>query len=493
MSCSEPNGYEDYIFNIQFVNNLPPDEVHRRALSARNLWGKAEKTLISWVIEINDRRLYRDFACSSIYHYAVRYLKLAEHTVAEFLRTGRKLADLPLLSSAYEKGELSSTHIREITRVATPDTEGFWYETAKNCTTRKIEKLVAFTPKGGFPPLMNNEQKVLLRDESTSDKEVLGDMVTLHQESAGETPGNRGTQVNTGAAEVNDPVQCRPAPITVRTSSDREFGMQAKYREKLIVELTAEEMAIMKGAFDKARKECGKKDRALLLVHMARVFIEGSSRKEAGRKTAKAPFQVVYHHHLPSGISWCDTEKGERPISPVALEKALCDAEIKEVDEIPEIPVPCQVGRKDPLRDVKHSRIPSPEQATTEEKTTQSETEQWEVGMEHVKEFYGKMKQAKHRSSPGRTGKSRRARRTIPSALRKKVLERDGHSCQTPGCGRELFTVLHHLDPVALGGSDESHRLITLCWSCHDLVHEGTLSVRGDAPDNLVWGERRNL
>jgi len=36
--------------------------------------------------------------------------------------------------------------------VATPETEGFWYEAAKKNTTRQIEKLVAFSPKGGLPP-----------------------------------------------------------------------------------------------------------------------------------------------------------------------------------------------------------------------------------------------------------------------------------------------------------------------------------------------------
>jgi len=68
------------------------------------------------------------------------------------VRTGKALEHLPLLSQAYEEGEISSTHVREITRVATPETENFWYEATKKSTTRQIEKLVAFSPKGGLPP-----------------------------------------------------------------------------------------------------------------------------------------------------------------------------------------------------------------------------------------------------------------------------------------------------------------------------------------------------
>ncbi|MGV8124460.1 MAG: hypothetical protein AB2L14_32330 [Candidatus Xenobiia bacterium LiM19] len=45
----------------------------------------------------------------------------------------------------------------------------------------------------------------------------------------------------------------------------------------------------------------------------------------------------MLHRHLPSGLAWCDTPKGERPVSPEILEKALCDAEIVELDE-PESP-----------------------------------------------------------------------------------------------------------------------------------------------------------
>jgi 5-methylcytosine-specific restriction endonuclease McrA len=72
--------------------------------------------------------------------------------------------------------------------------------------------------------------------------------------------------------------------------------------------------------------------------------------------------------------------------------------------------------------------------------------------------------------------------------VRKKVLERDGHCCVAPECGIALFTVVHHLDPAALGGAHDLHRLITLCRGCHDLVHEGRLTVKGDAPESLVWG-----
>jgi len=90
-----------------------------------------------------------------------------------------------------------------------------------------------------------------------------------------------------------------------------------------------------------------------------------------------------------------------------------------------------------------------------------------------------------------------RARRTLSSSLRAKVLERDGHRCMAPGCGlpsgseaeegRGHFLVVHHLDPVALGGKDDPHRLVTLCPGGHDLVHQHLLSVERDDAGELRW------
>ena len=100
-------------------------------------------------MEMDERKLYKDFGCSNIFQYATRYLSLGEHTIAEILRTGKALAQLPLLSEAFEKGQISSSHIREISRVATKDTEEYWCDTARGKTVREVEKLVAFTPKGG--------------------------------------------------------------------------------------------------------------------------------------------------------------------------------------------------------------------------------------------------------------------------------------------------------------------------------------------------------
>ena len=84
-------------------------------------------------------------------------------------------------------------------------------------------------------------------------------------------------------------------------------------------------------------------------------------------------------------------------------------------------------------------------------------------------------------SSEGQTSK------TVSPKARRSVLLRDGHRCVVPGCTNRLWLEVHHLVPLAAGGSNESENLATLCSRHHALVHEGSLrSVRGEE-GRLRW------
>ena len=63
-------------------------------------------------------------------------------------------------------------------------------------------------------------------------------------------------------------------------------------------------------------------------------------------------------------------------------------------------------------------------------------------------------------------------RSEIPPAVRRQVLDRDGHRCTTPGCGNTHFLDVHHVVPRAAGGSNRPENLITLCARCHRFTHE---------------------
>jgi len=73
-----------------------------------------------------------------------------------------------------------------------------------------------------------------------------------------------------------------------------------------------------------------------------------------------------------------------------------------------------------------------------------------------------------------------RVKRTIPPAVRNRVLDRDGRRCQVPGCGRKGSVDLHHVFGWKKG-HDPDHIYVS-CDSHHRLVHDGHLVVMGHGP-----------
>jgi len=63
-------------------------------------------------------------------------------------------------------------------------------------------------------------------------------------------------------------------------------------------------------------------------------------------------------------------------------------------------------------------------------------------------------------------------RATIPPAVRRQVLDRDGHRCTTPGCSASRFLEVHHVIARRAGGSNRPQNLVTLCHRCHRAAHE---------------------
>ena len=89
-----------------FVEALSAEEIHRRATMACQTIAGARQVLCFYLVEIEERELYRHFGCSSVYHYAEIYLNLAPHTIAEYLRSGKDMKRLPRLAAACARGEI---------------------------------------------------------------------------------------------------------------------------------------------------------------------------------------------------------------------------------------------------------------------------------------------------------------------------------------------------------------------------------------------------
>jgi hypothetical protein len=67
------------------------------------------------------------------------------------MRVARTLAKLPQTTAALARGELTYSAVRELTRVATAETEASWLTTAEGMAVNQIERLVAGHQPGDLP------------------------------------------------------------------------------------------------------------------------------------------------------------------------------------------------------------------------------------------------------------------------------------------------------------------------------------------------------
>jgi hypothetical protein len=101
--------------------------------------------------DAEELKLWRAYGFGSMLEYMKRAMGYAPRTAAERLRVSRALAELPLLAEALERGALAHSAVRELSRVAVPDTEADWLEAAGGKSLREIEAMVSGHRPGDLP------------------------------------------------------------------------------------------------------------------------------------------------------------------------------------------------------------------------------------------------------------------------------------------------------------------------------------------------------
>ncbi len=79
---------------------------------------------------------------ASCAHWLTWRIGLAPNAARERVRVARALAELPLISEAMKRGQLSYSKVRALTRVATPDTEGSLVDLGQTGTAAHVERVV---------------------------------------------------------------------------------------------------------------------------------------------------------------------------------------------------------------------------------------------------------------------------------------------------------------------------------------------------------------
>src|SRR5690349_3831747 len=94
------------------------------------------------LLRAEELQIWHRFGFTNMYAYLEATLGYGPHAAAERLRVAHELSDLPELSQLLSDGKLTFSAIRELTRVATRDTEEAWIEKTRGMNLRQIETAI---------------------------------------------------------------------------------------------------------------------------------------------------------------------------------------------------------------------------------------------------------------------------------------------------------------------------------------------------------------
>jgi Domain of unknown function (DUF222) len=95
--------------------------------------------------------IWRRFGNASLHEYLEAVLGYSPRQATERVRIATALEDLPEIADALARGELHFSAVRELTRVATRDTEHAWLDETRGKNLRQIEQSVAGRKHGDRP------------------------------------------------------------------------------------------------------------------------------------------------------------------------------------------------------------------------------------------------------------------------------------------------------------------------------------------------------
>ncbi len=123
-----------------------PEAMLRGAAKAARGVTANEWELGAWLLAIERTRAYQSAGFRSTVAFAIVRLGVEPPKASNLLRIMGVLEQLPDLSRAFQSGEVGYAKMREITRVASPETELAWLEFARNHTTDQVRQRVVCSP-----------------------------------------------------------------------------------------------------------------------------------------------------------------------------------------------------------------------------------------------------------------------------------------------------------------------------------------------------------
>src|SRR4051812_34335328 len=121
----------------------------------------------TWLLAAQRAGVHARLGYGSFFEYIERLFGYSPRLTHDKLRVAAALKDLPQLAQALRDGVATWSSVRELTRVATPETEGVWLGAASRQTAHQVERLVSGRRAGDLPsaPKKASAERHVLRFE----------------------------------------------------------------------------------------------------------------------------------------------------------------------------------------------------------------------------------------------------------------------------------------------------------------------------------------
>lgn len=471
---------------------LSPDKLFKTSKRIRSEYGSTEWKLSLCLLAAVRTGLFKKLGFATITEYAEKALQLSGKKTKQLLSTASTLEHLPLLSEAFQKGQIGWGKLRAIRGIVTPETEKAWLEFALAHRTDEVVSKVTLSPSSWKRHLA---LQASLKGKPVATKEAVQKILEEPKSSTCQENGQ--SQKSAQTTVIQQAVACRSQESLPTVTSEPESALMSPTHPnnevapavtppplpsppkiiRVTFDLTPDEYALYERAESRIRSQAQRRlSRSKVLAKMAEQVLE------AGTARSRAKYLVLIHTDKDGEMAWYDTEKGPLPVAPEVLEEALKTRE------------PMRVGSDDsdgekssdskaestseiaPLDGADSGDVANsgPETNSGDEVKPFNKATSDDEEAEYFDEVTSGDEAVADLRQPGATVSIEAletGRTAIPNQTLRTLFAKASHRCQR--ChALSPFLEVHHKKPVSEGGDNDPDTLQVLCHACHALTHE---------------------
>lgn len=146
-----PEGVDENGVVADGANGDRVAEIDQWGITLARKNGALDVEIGDWLLAVREHSVHEKTGHGTLIEYVERRLGLAPHSTAERLRVADALQRLAEVRATLQRGGISWSAVRELTRVAVPETEREWLAAANGKRAQEVEQLVAGRRLGDRP------------------------------------------------------------------------------------------------------------------------------------------------------------------------------------------------------------------------------------------------------------------------------------------------------------------------------------------------------